>query len=253
MLTNNKIKLIKSLDRKVNRTQNGVFIVEGEKMVDELLNSSFIVDEIFCLTDYAEPRQAILSKHNVSVIDTGQLNKISHLKTPNKTLALVKTANQNFDAAILKNQLCIALDNIQDPGNLGTIIRTASWFGISSILCSQNTVDVYNPKVVQSTMGALFNVNVFYVDLYNQLNKLKTLGLPVYATSLTGNNVYNCNLTANGIIVMGNESGGVNSGIQNIVNQNLFIPKYSNAQNTESLNVSMATALICAEFRRRFA
>lgn len=253
MLTNNKIKLIKSLDRKVNRTQNGVFIVEGEKMVDELLNSSFIVDEIFCLTDYAEPRQAILSKHNVSVIDTGQLNKISHLKTPNKALALVKTANQNFDAAILKNQLCIALDNIQDPGNLGTIIRTASWFGISSILCSQNTVDVYNPKVVQSTMGALFNVNVFYVDLYNQLNKLKTLGLPVYATSLTGNNVYNCNLTANGIIVMGNESGGVNSGIQNIVNQNLFIPKYSNAQNTESLNVSMATALICAEFRRRFA
>lgn len=251
MLTNNKIKLIKSLDQKKNRKESGFFIVEGEKMVQELLQSNFNIAEIFATESFFNDNAFAKSIAEISVVSEKELERISHLKTPNKAIALV--ALPKPEETKLCRGLSIALENLQDPGNLGTIIRTAAWFGISNIYCTPDTVDVYNPKVIQSTMGAIFKVNVNYCNLFETINKAKSNAITCFGTRLDGENIYQTTLNNNAVIVMGNESKGMSSELSRLMDRNIKIPSYAPpSADMESLNVSIATAIVCAEFRRQF-
>ena len=253
MLTNNKIKLIKSLDRKKSRTESGCFLVEGEKMVRELLQSRFETVEVFAVQPYIDELPATLKrKTEITAVSERDLERISFLKSPNKAVALAKLPDsQNIDSTDLTG-LNIALDNIQDPGNLGTIIRTAAWFGIRNVFCSTETVDVYNPKVIQSTMGAIFKVNITYCDLATLAATARKAGIPMFGTRLDGENLYAAKLPKDAIVVMGNESKGLSAEISALMDSNLKIPSYAPpTADMESLNVAVATAIVCAEFRRQ--
>ena len=251
MLTNNKIKLIKSLDKKRERVEAGCFVVEGEKMVRELLMSRFETIEVFAVQQYIDELPANL-KRNAEITAVGErdLERISFLKTPNKAVALVKLPEKQPLSDL--SGLNIALDNVQDPGNLGTIVRTAAWFGIGNVFCSPDTVDVYNPKVIQSTMGAIFKVNVTYCDLAELAATARKAGISMFGTRLDGENLYAAKLPKNAIVVMGNESKGLSAAISALMDSNLKIPSYAPPiADMESLNVSVATAIVCAEFRRQ--
>ncbi len=251
MLTNNKIKLIKSLDKKRERIESGCFVVEGEKMVRELLMSRFETIEVFAVQQYIDELPANLKrKAEISAISERDLERISFLKTPNKAVALAKLPEKRTPADL--RGLSIALDNVQDPGNLGTIVRTAAWFGIANVFCSPDTVDVYNPKVIQSTMGAIFKVNVTYCDLAELAATARKAGIPMFGTRLDGENLYAAELPKNAIVVMGNESKGLSAEISALMDSNLKIPSYAPpTSDMESLNVAVATAIVCAEFRRQ--
>lgn len=251
MLTNNKIKLIKSLDKKRERIESGCFVVEGEKMVRELLMSRFETIEVFAVQQYIDELPANLKrKSEISAISEHDLKRISFLKTPNKSVALAKLPEKRTPADL--RGLSIALDNVQDPGNLGTIVRTAAWFGIANVFCSPDTVDVYNPKVIQSTMGAIFKVNVTYCDLAELAATARKAGIPMFGTRLDGENLYAAKLPNDAIVVMGNESKGLSAEISALMDSNLKIPSYAPpTSDMESLNVAVATAIVCAEFRRQ--
>lgn len=251
MLTNNKIKLIKSLDKKRERIESGCFVVEGEKMVRELLMSRFETIEVFAVQQYIDELPANLKrKAEITAISERDLERISFLKTPNKAVALAKLPEKRTPADL--HGLSIALDNVQDPGNLGTIVRTAAWFGIANVFCSPDTVDVYNPKVIQSTMGAIFKVNVTYCDLAELAATARNAGIPMFGTRLDGENLYAAKLPKDAIVVMGNESKGLSAEISALMDSNLKIPSYAPpTSDMESLNVAVATAIVCAEFRRQ--
>ena len=251
MLTNNKIKLIKSLDKKRERVEAGCFVVEGEKMVRELLMSRFETIEVFAVQQYIDDLPANLKcKAEITAISERDLERISFLKTPNKAVALAKLPEKQPLPNL--SGLNIALDNIQDPGNLGTIVRTAAWFGIGNVFCSPDTVDVYNPKVIQSTMGAIFKVNVSYCNLTDLAATARKSGIPMFGTRLDGENLYAAKLPKDAIVVMGNESKGLSAEISALTDSNLKIPSYAPpTADMESLNVSVATAIVCAEFRRQ--
>ncbi len=249
-LSKNKIKYIQSLKDKKYRDEYGTFVVEGDKMIAELI--SFVKCQLLIATpDFIQTNQ--IKDYRIDEIievSKSELSKASFLKNPQQALAVFYQPQYLLDASLLKEQLVLALDCIQDPGNLGTIIRLADWYGIENIICSMDTVDVYNPKVVQATMGALARVKVHYVDLYNYLKN--TQGLPLYGTFLDGDNMYQQKLSETGIIVMGNEGNGISSQIESLITNKLFIPNYPQERITsESLNVAVATAIICTEFRRR--
>lgn len=252
MLSNNKIKFINSLNLKKNRFNNKCFIVEGEKMVLELINSNLKIVEIFALPDFILTNKTILKSINtITTITTNELKKISSLKTPNQVLALADIPSPSINNTTFKS-LNIALDNIQDPGNLGTIIRTANWFGVNNIFCSNNTVDAYNSKVIQSTMGAVFRTNIFYADLADLIKKASDNGQQIYGTQLNGKNIYDSPLNNNGLIVLGNESKGISKPIQKLINNKILIPNFPiNINDMESLNVAVASAIVLAEFRRQ--
>lgn len=244
MISKNKIKYIQSLELKKNRNKENVFVAEGPKLVEALLQVStpcFIA----ATADWIEVNSHLKVLEMVEVTDK-ELKKISFLQHPQQVLGIFKQEPQ--PKLHLENSLSIALDDIQDPGNLGTIIRIADWFGIRTILCSENTVDVYNPKVIQATMGSIANVNVIYVNLEEVIKALpKTF--PIYGTLLDGENIYQQTLERKGLIVMGNEGKGISSNIKKYITHKLLIP--GDAQKTaESLNVAIATALTCAEFQR---
>lgn len=251
MLTNNKIKLIKSLDKKRERVEAGCFVVEGEKMVRELLMSRFETIEVFAVQQYIDELPANLKrKAEITAVGERDLERISFLKTPNKAVALAKLLEKR-NLPDLRG-LNIALDNVQDPGNLGTIVRTAAWFGIGNVFCSPDTVDVYNPKVIQSTMGAIFKVNVTYCDLAELAATARKAGISMFGTRLDGENLYAAKLPKDAIVVMGNESKGLSAAISTLMDSNLKIPSYAPpTADMESLNVSVATAIVCAEFRRQ--
>ncbi len=251
MLTNNKIKLIKSLDKKRERVEAGCFVVEGEKMVRELLMSQFETTEVFAVQQYIDELPANLKrKAEITAIGERDLERISFLKTPNKAVALVKLPEIRPLPDL--SGLNIALDNVQDPGNLGTIIRTAAWFGIGNVFCSPDTADVYNPKVIQSTMGAIFKVNVIYCDLAELAATARKSGVQLFGTRLDGENLYAAKLPKDAIVVMGNESKGLSAEISALMDSNLKIPSYAPpSADMESLNVAVATAIVCAEFRRQ--
>ncbi len=251
MLTNNKIKLIKSLDKKRERIESGCFVVEGEKMVRELLMSRFETIEVFAVQQYIDELPANLKrKAEITAISEHDLERISFLKTPNKAVALAKLPEKRTPADL--RGLSIALDNVQDPGNLGTIVRTAAWFGITNVFCSPDTVDVYNPKVIQSTMGAIFKVNVTYCDLAELAATARKAGIPMFGTRLDGKNLYAAKLPKDAIVVMGNESKGLSAEISALMDSNLKIPSYAPpTSDMESLNVAVATAIVCAEFCRQ--
>lgn len=252
MLSKNTIKLIKQLEQKKFRKTHNLFVVEGEKMVEELVNSSFKIKEIFALNNFAQKLKTKAFDFNITTISETELLKISKQKTPNKVLALAFIPNKN-EVIFDKNKLYLALDNVQDPGNLGTIIRSANWFGIDTIFCSTNTADAYNHKVVQATMGALFNVNIEYNNLKNVFEKAKKINIPIIGTSLSGDNMYKNNLPKNGIVIMGNESKGMRTELEQFVDVKIKIPNYNNGnKNIESLNVAVATSIILAEIKRKY-
>lgn len=240
MLSKNQTKLITSLGKKKYRNQNGLFVVEGLKSIQEFLASSFKLVELFTVDD------AIFSvdAKKINIITQTELNKISFLSTPNTALALFKTEEpKNINVG----NLIVALDGINDPGNLGTIIRLCDWFGVKDLVCSHNTVDCYNPKVVQASMGSLTRVNVTYLDLPEFLSHQKT----IYGTFMEGKNIYTSNVRQNGVLVFGNEANGIHTDVEKLVTQKLAIPQFGSIKETESLNVATATAIFLSEFKRR--
>lgn len=242
MLSKNQIKLITSLQQKKYRKQEQLFFAEGIKVIEELIDSTLELVHLFC-TSSMFPE---IAEEKKSIISEADLKKISALKTPNDCLALFKIPTE---AKINTSGLIIALDDIRDPGNLGTIIRLCDWFGISQIVCSSECVDVYNPKVVQATMGSISRVNITYIDLNNYLSKTT---LPIYGTFMEGENIYKMNLHQEGIIVLGNEANGISVAIEKHVTQKIAIPRFGNLQRTESLNVATATAIVLSEFKRGY-
>ena len=256
MLSKNKIKFINSIKKKKYRDQHKCFFVEGDKLVDELINSDFIITELFTTNEWMiNNRNFILENKSFEIteITNEELSKISSLSTPNKVLAIVNQPTYNYDKKLISNKLNLLLDNINDPGNLGTIIRIADWFGIEDIFCTQESVDLYNPKVVQSTMGAIFRTKVHYVDFKDLLNDFSNIAnFNIYGTFLEGENIYNEKLSDKGFILMGSESHGISDQWKAFINKRLFIPNYPlDSSTSESLNISVATAITCSEFRRR--
>ncbi len=251
MLSKNNIKIINSLRNKKYRIINHKFIAEGEKLVTEIINSKLEIIEIFATKEWIEKTN--YSTITISQIDNNELNKISSLSTPNNVLAIVRIPDWNYEKLEISNSLSLILDDIRDPGNLGTIIRIADWFGIKNIFCSESSVDVFNPKVIQSTMGAICRTKIHYVDIKTFLNNFSlNCDLPVYGTFLEGENIYSENLQNKGFVIMGNESNGISNNLLPFINKKLFIPNFpSNKDTSESLNISVATAIVCSEFRRR--
>jgi TrmH family RNA methyltransferase len=234
MLSKGLIKLINSLNLKKYRQKHGLFVAEGQKMVSDLLKTNAVIKTIITT-------QSDFSNNKVEVIfcKASELDKISFLKTSQEIIALVKIPQNAFAESEIVNDLSIALDGVQDPGNMGTIIRLANWFGIKHILCSNDCVDIYNPKVVQATMGALFGVKVHYLDLVERLSTLSKLSeYQIYGTFMEGQNIYTKELSSKGIIVMGNEGNGISAEVEELITEKLAIPSFSNVgSGAESLNV----------------
>lgn len=252
MITNNQIKLINSLTKKKHRDANQLFIAEGDKLVYDLCTNNHPIEQIYATPQWINSH-SVPSSISVSETSNQYLKKVTQLKTAPQVIALCHIKEDITDKINLEKELVIALDNIQDPGNLGTIIRLADWFGIKHIICSNETVDVYNPKVVQATMGAIARVHTNYTNL-SKFIKNTNEQIPVYGTFLDGDNIYQTELSSNGIIVMGNEGQGISSEIAQLVNKRLLIPNFSDTKNTsESLNVSMATGITLSEFKRNLS
>jgi RNA methyltransferase, TrmH family len=240
MVSKNQIKLITSLQQKKYRKQEQLFFAEGAKVVQELLNSNFELQDLFTTKqDFLS-----VSTSKIHSISDSELKKISALTTPNTCLAVFKIP---FAKEIVESGLILALDDIRDPGNLGTIIRLCDWFGVETLFCSEETVDLYNPKVVQATMGSISRVNVVYGNLESFLTKTK---LPIFGTFMDGSNIYQEALPKEAIVVMGNEANGISPSVEKLVLERIAIPRFGNVQVTESLNVATATAIILSEFKR---
>ncbi len=239
MVGKSQIKFIKSLQQKKYRNQNGMFVVEGIKTVQELLDSNFEPYKIYSTS--AELFQYLGDQ--IEIISEVELKKISGLRSPNKVLGIFKIPQPR---KVDENDWILALDDVRDPGNLGTIIRLCDWFGIKNLVCSEQTVDCYNPKVLQATMGSITRVNIIYTDLVHYIEKSE---LPVYGTFMNGNTVYSSKLPIKGILVMGNEANGISSEIENLVNSRVSIPQFE-SKATESLNVATAVAIFLNEIRR---
>lgn len=240
-LSKNQIKLVNKLQQKKHRILHNLFVAEGTKVVNEFLKSAFEPKVLFATNEFV-----IEAKHtkNITFVSEGELLRISNLKTPNKVLGLFKIPAEK---PIQTGGLILALDQINDPGNLGTIIRLCDWFGVEQLVCSKNTVDCYNPKVIQSSMGSLSRVKINYVDL---LSYIKSVDAPVFTADISGNNIYETKLPNQAVLIMGNEANGISQKIQEAVLSNLSIPRFGNRQETESLNVATATAILLSEFRR---
>lgn len=251
-LSKNKIKYLNSLNLKKNRDKDKVFIAEGIKIVNDLL-PYFNAKIIVATQDWLNDKQPI-SEEIIPLDSIDEMKKISLLSSPSPVFAVFYQPEYELqlNELLTNKELILALDTVQDPGNLGTIIRIADWFGIKNILCSQNTVDVYNTKTIQSTMGALTRVKIHYVDLPSTLKQCIECNYPIYGTFLNGKSIYETELEKHGIIVMGNEGNGISNLIENLIDNKLLIPSYPKDSTTsESLNVAVATAIICSEFRRR--
>ena len=252
-LSKNRIKYIHSLELKKNRKADHVFLAEGPKTVEDLLTyfpCRFLIATRGWLSQHKN-----LPTDDITEVTEEELAKASLLKTPQQVLAVFEqpAEDENNWSTLIEQSLCLALDDVQDPGNLGTIIRLADWFGIEHIFCSNNTADAYNPKTIQATMGGIARVRLHYTSLPDVIKSLKK-DTPVYGTFLDGKNIYEQELSKNGLIIMGNEGNGISAEIESLVNKKLYIPNYpTNRTTSESLNVAVATAVVCAEFRRRAA
>lgn len=240
MLSKNQIKFITNLKQKKYREVNKMFFAEGVKVVPELVKSSLKLVHIYT----TEELDFGVSENLVTMITEAELKKISALTTPNHCLAVFEMPEEQV---LADNGLILVLDDIRDPGNLGTIIRLCDWFGIESLVCSLNTVDVYNPKVVQATMGSITRVGIHYLDLPHYLQKTS---LPVYGTFMEGTNVYQEKLPQNAILIMGNEANGISFEVEKRVTHKITIPRFGALQQTESLNVATATSIVLSEFKR---
>jgi TrmH family RNA methyltransferase len=248
MLNKAKIKEIRALEIKKFRDERGLFVAEGNKLVADMLQV-FECEWLIARASWMATQGNIPAKELVLAEREEEIRKVSFLKTPQDVVAILRKPSCSLSEANPKSGLILALDGIQDPGNLGTIVRLANWFGIRHIVCSEDTADVFSPKTVQATMGALAQVKVHYTDLESYITQYKND--PVYGTFLDGKNIYEEMLTPHGLIVMGNEGNGIRPPIGSLIKRRLYIPSYpSSNKTTESLNVAMATAIVCAEFRR---
>ncbi len=234
MITKNQIKFIKSLSLKKNRIKEQLFIAEGEKIVSELLKSDFEIKDIYATKEWK------INCDSITQISKGELQRISNLKSPNKVLAIV---NFNNHKIIEHEGITLVLDEINDPGNLGTIVRICDWFGVKQIICSKNTVDIFNPKVVQSAMGSVCRVQVNYTDLENYLSEIKT---PIYGAFMHGNHLNEVKLPKSAHLVMGNEANGISPEINKLITDKVSIKNIG--KSAESLNVAVATSILLHEF-----
>jgi TrmH family RNA methyltransferase len=234
VITKNQIKFIKSLSLKKNRIKEQLFIAEGEKIVSELLKSDFEIKNIYATKEWK------VNNDYITQISNAELQRISNLKSPNKVLAVVQFKNNKI---IKHDGITLVLDEINDPGNLGTIIRMCDWFGVKQIICSKNTVDIFNPKVVQSAMGSAFRVQVNYIDLENYLSDIKT---PIYGTFMDGKNLKEVKLPKSAHLVMGNEANGISAEINKLITDKVAIKNIG--KSAESLNVAVATSILLHVF-----
>jgi TrmH family RNA methyltransferase len=241
-ISKNQLKLITSLSQKKYRQKHDLFIAEGVKVLNELLNSTFEIETLFCTDDF----EATISEEKVVRISETELKKVSTLKSPNKALGIFKIPKEK---AVQNSGLTIALDAINDPGNLGTIIRLCDWFGVTQLVCSKDTVDCYNQKVVQASMGSLTRISIHYTDLENYITKSN---LDTFIADMDGENVYKTKLPKEGILIMGNEANGVSEEIKSLLQHKISIPRFGETQETESLNVATATAILLSEFKRSY-
>lgn len=249
MISKNKIKFIHSLELKKNRKTEGAFVAEGPKVVGDLMET--MTPDILVYTDCWKQRDQKSGTTELIAVSEDEMRKVSFLQHPQEVLGVFPLPAPSEDLSYPLQALSLALDGIQDPGNLGTIIRVADWFGIRNIYCSEDTADAYNPKVVQATMGSIARVNVIYTDLQQLIDRLPE-NYPVYGTLLDGMNIYDEPLTDHGLIVMGNEGNGISPEVRARINHRLRINDYPAGHKTaDSLNVAIATAITCSEFRRR--
>lgn len=247
-LSKNKLRLLLSFTKKKARDEKNLFLAEGNKLVRDLL-PYFHCKTIVGTVDFFK-KEEIRLESDCYIATKEELERLSLTRSPQAVWALFERKEHNLNLSELKEKLSLALDGVQDPGNLGTIIRIADWFGIENIICSSNCVDLYNPKVVQATMGAIARVKIHYTDLVKLMDSVGDL--PIYGTFLEGDIIYETPLSSNGIIVMGNEGNGISEEVKQRITQKLFIPNYpSNRKTSESLNVAVATSIVCSEFRRR--
>ena len=241
MISKNQQKLIRQLEKKKFRQREGLFVAEGPKVVGDLIRSG-IKPQALCATDQYEQEQG-----NYSLVTAEELQRVSFLQHPQQVLGLFPLPEPVMELP-QQGRLYLALDGVQDPGNMGTIIRLADWFGIDTIYCSDDTADAWSPKVVQATMGSIARVKVVYTDLVALLHDTT---LPIYGTLLDGTDIYREELSKDGIIVMGNEGNGISPEVRQLVTRRLLIPPFRQGDTAESLNVAIATAITCSEFRRR--
>lgn len=250
MISKNQIKYIQSLHSKKNREEEGLFVIEGIKLVTEFISQSkFTLKEVFATPEYLSKHTSVLVNNHIAFteITEEELKKISLQTTPNQVLAIVNIAIQELDADLLSSSTTLYLDDIRDPGNLGTIIRIADWFGIKQVICSPNCTELYNPKTLQASMGAVLRVNVLTLNFETLLPQLKDL--PIYGAVLEGKNIYT-SLLKNGLIVIGNEANGISEEVQKHITHFITIPA-ANGNGSESLNAANACAIICSEFHRQ--
>jgi RNA methyltransferase, TrmH family len=242
MVSKNQIKLINSLQQKKHRFEQQLFIAEGVKVIQELLQSNIVLEHLFATTE-TFPTFDVVAKSEVSV---QEMKKISVLATPSSCLAIFKIPKEK---KLETSGLIVALDSIRDPGNMGTIVRLCDWFGVTQVVCSLDTVDLYNPKVVQATMGSIARVQVNYLDLNTFISESD---LPIFGTFMDGFNIYKEALPNNGIIVLGNESNGISQAVEKNIQKRIAIPRFGELQETESLNVATAAAIVLSEFKRLY-
>jgi TrmH family RNA methyltransferase len=254
MISRNKAKFIVSLQKKKVREDEKLFVIEGDKIVREFIAAKVPLKMIISKPEFLKsiPAEHLQPITEVEEASYEELKQISTLTSPHNALAVVHMPENDLDLESITQDLWVALEFIQDPGNLGTIIRAAAWFGINNIICSPDCVDVYNPKVVQATMGALLHVNVYYSDLYEALKTAKKNRFPVFGTVLGGKSLYSHKLGPEGIIVLGNESRGISDSLLPYISKKIMIPRFSTAgPGIDSLNVGMAASVVFSEFRRR--
>ena len=247
MIGKNTIKWIKSLEMKKNRKREGLFVAEGPKVVGDLI-SRFRLHTVFATREWqgGEKMEAHVAYH---LVEDDELRRLSFLQHPQQVMAVFEM-NKEEKVEVDADRITLMLDGVQDPGNLGTIIRIADWFGIDSIICSPDTADAYNPKVVQATMGSLGRVRVTYSQLTPLLSSING-DMPIYGTLLDGKDIYQTELTQRGIIIMGNEGNGISEEVRKMVTHPILIPRFRQGESAESLNVAVATAITCSEFCRR--
>ena len=253
MVSKSKMGSILSLQKKKTREEERLYVIEGDKLVKEFLAARMPVRILFARPEFLNSLPLVHKQGVGEIIPASydDLRKVSSLKTPHNALAVIEMPDNKMDTDILAKELSLALDCVQDPGNLGTIIRAAAWFGIRNIYCSQNCVDVYNPKVIQASMGAVLHVNVFYTDLHKLFKTAAENNIRIYGAMLEGKSIYSCKLGDNGIILLGNESRGISEDLIPFITERIVIPGIHEAgSGIDSLNVSMAASVIFSEFTR---
>lgn len=249
MISKNQLKYVRQLEQKKYRKREGLFVAEGVKVVNDLL-LRYQPKMLFATHEYLETHPLHNATFETIEASPDELTRLSFQQHPQQVLALFPIPTINYNLSSINNNLSLALDGVQDPGNLGTIIRIADWFGIENIYCSEDTVDAWNPKVVQATMGSISRVNLIYIDLPQMLDNLPP-DFPVYGTFLDGKNIYEESLSQEGLVIMGNEGNGISDAVRSRVNRRLLIPDFHQGETADSLNVAIATAITCSEFRRR--